>query len=84
MVPENDLCVPIDISYMADGGGVFVIIILLCAIWIGVSYWVSQDAKRRGSRHHLAWGIGVFLIGFIGLILYLVVRGDLNRGSSAY
>lgn len=69
---------------MAGNGGVLVIVILLYVVWIGVSYWVSQDAKRRGSRHHLAWGIGVFLIGLIGLILYLVVRGDMNRGSSAY
>lgn len=69
---------------MAGIGGGLVIVILLYAVWIGVSYWVSQDAKRRGSHHHLAWGIGVFLIGPIGLILYLVVRGDINRGSSAY
>lgn len=60
------------------------LIILLIVVWIGVSYWVSQDAKRRGSRHRLAWGIGVFLIGPIGLILYLVVRGDITQGSSAY
>ncbi|RRJ28498.1 PLDc N-terminal domain-containing protein [Halocatena pleomorpha] len=69
---------------MAKIGGLLMIGILFYAVWIGVSYWVSQDAKRRGSRHHLAWGIGVFLIGLTGLILYLVVRGDMNQGSSAY
>jgi purine-cytosine permease-like protein len=69
---------------MAGSGAVLVIVILLYVVWFGVSYWVSQDAKRRGSRHHFAWGVGVFLIGLIGLILYLVVRGDMNRGRGAY
>ena len=69
---------------MAGTGAVLMIVILLYVVWIGVSYWVSQDAKRRGSRHHLAWGVGVFLIGLIGLILYFVVRGDMNQGRRAY
>lgn len=50
------------------------------AAWVYASYWVYKDARRRGSRHALAWGVGVFLIGLIGLLLYLFVRDDIGGG----
>lgn len=50
--------------------------LVLFVLWMWVCYWVSQDAKRRGSSHHVAWGLGVFFTGFIVLIPYLIVRGN--------
>lgn len=52
--------------------------VVATALWIYASYWVYNDANRRGSDHALAWGIGVFLIGLIGLVLYFVVRSDVG------
>lgn len=70
---------------MAGEGVALLLWLVLTGVWVYVSYWVSRDARRRGSRHHVAWGVGVFLIGPLGLLLYLVVRGDVGgrrgRGS---
>lgn len=68
---------------MADAAAALVLLfgLLLTALWIYASYWVYKDASRRGSNHAAAWGVGVFLIGFLGLILYLVVRGDVGGGG---
>jgi hypothetical protein len=56
----------------------FLIVIAVFALWVYASYWTYTDAKRRGSTHAFAWGLGVFLIGLLGLILYLVVRDDMG------
>lgn len=59
---------------MVISGETGVIVIALYVVWIGVSYWVSHDAKRRDSPNHLTWGIGVFVVGPLVLILYLIYR----------
>ncbi|MCK4424571.1 hypothetical protein KAU93_02710 [Candidatus Bathyarchaeota archaeon] len=46
----------------------FIIAILLCI-------WVYRDAQSRGMNGAL-WLIIVLIAGIIGLIIYLVVRGD--------
>ena len=46
----------------------FIIAILLCI-------WVYRDAQSRGMNGAL-WLIIVLIAGIIGLIIYVVVRGD--------
>lgn len=68
----------------AGGAESFVMIfILLVALLvpIAVSVYIYRDAKRRGSQHPLAWGIGAFLGGLIVWIIYFVVRGDMGRSG---
>lgn len=73
---------------MANGAGAAVLLMLLVflmvtAAWLYAAYWVYRDARRRGSQNAEIWGIGVFLIGFLGLLLYLVVRDEVG-GRPAY
>jgi len=44
-------------------------------VWILVAIWVYKDAESRGMGGVL-WLLVVLLIGLIGLIIYLVVRGS--------
>jgi TctA family transporter len=56
-------------------GGFILLIIGLIAVWILLAVWVYRDAKKRGMEATL-WLLVVLLTGFIGLIVYLIVRRD--------
>jgi TctA family transporter len=56
-------------------GGIILFIIGLIAVWILLAVWVYRDAKKRGMEATL-WLLLVLLTGFIGLIVYLIVRRD--------
>jgi len=49
-----------------------VLILLSVLVWLTVSIAVAIDAIRRG-RSGGVWGITVFLLGPIGLLLYVLV-----------
>jgi len=56
-------------------GGFILFIIALFVVWILLAVWVYRDAKKRGMEATL-WLLLVLLTGFIGLIVYLIVRRD--------
>ena len=56
-------------------GGIILLIIGLFVVWILLAVWVYRDAKKRGMEATL-WLLLVLLTGFIGLIVYLIVRRD--------
>ncbi|MCC6051010.1 MAG: PLDc N-terminal domain-containing protein [Thermofilum sp.] len=56
-------------------GGIILLIIGLIAVWILLAVWVYRDAKKRGMEATL-WLLVVLLTGFIGLIVYLIVRRE--------
>jgi TctA family transporter len=56
-------------------GGIILFIIGLIAVWILLAVWVYRDAKKRGMEATL-WLLVVLLTGFIGLIVYLIVRRE--------
>jgi uncharacterized membrane protein YhaH (DUF805 family) len=56
-------------------GGIILFIIALFVVWILLAVWVYRDAKKRGMEATL-WLLLVLLTGFIGLIVYLIVRRD--------
>jgi len=56
-------------------GGIILFIIGLIAVWILLAVWVYRDAKKRGMEATL-WLLLVLLTGFIGLIVYLIVRRE--------
>ncbi|AHZ23558.1 hypothetical protein E6P09_14275 [Haloferax mediterranei ATCC 33500] len=55
---------------------------LLLVVPLAVAFFVYRDAKRRNSRHALAWGIGAFLGGVIVWILYFVVRDEVGSSGT--
>jgi TctA family transporter len=56
-------------------GGIILFIIGLFIVWILLAVWVYRDARKRGMEATL-WLLVVLLTGFIGLIVYLIVRRD--------
>jgi len=56
-------------------GSIIYVIILIYAIQIAIAIWVYRDAKKRGEDA-LLWLLIVLLTGLIGLIIYVLVRGD--------
>ena len=56
-------------------GACLIWVILWFIIWILVAIWVYRDAEKRGKSGVL-WLIVVILLGLVGLIIWLVVRGE--------
>jgi len=49
-------------------------IFLALLLFAGLGFWAGYDAKCRGDRHYLAWGVAIFLQPLVVGILYLIVR----------
>lgn len=64
------------------GGVELLIILFILFLSFGlpliISFFIYRDAKSRGSRHALAWGLGAFFGSLVVWILYLVVRDELG------
>ena len=63
------------------GGPELLILFLSVVVPLAVSVYVYRDAKRRNSRHALAWGLGSFFGSLVVWILYFVVRDEVGTGS---
>ncbi len=58
-----------------------VIGVAFLAYRIFITLLVSRDAGRRGGNA-VGWPIGAFLLGFVIVIPYLLVRKDISEESS--
>ncbi|MEM0467045.1 MAG: zinc ribbon domain-containing protein [Candidatus Thermoplasmatota archaeon] len=58
-----------------------VICIIWFVVWILVAIWVYKDAEKRG-KSGVIWLLIVILTGIIGLIIWLVVRGEKSQGPA--
>jgi len=56
-------------------GSIIYVVILIYAIQIAIAIWVYRDAKKRGEDA-LLWLLIVLLTGLIGLIIYVLIRGN--------
>ena len=56
--------------------------IIMFIIYIFMAWWVHNDAKKEGMEA-LLWALITFFVGFIGLIIYLVMRGE-HRKTRMY
>lgn len=64
-------------------GGIEIIILLLIffisfIIPLAISFFIYRDAKKRGSQHALAWGLGAFFGAIVVWLLYVVVRDEVG------
>ncbi|MDS0476556.1 hypothetical protein [Natrinema sp. 1APR25-10V2] len=67
-------------------GGIEIVLLLflfVCSIIVPlvVSYFIYRDAKRRNSRHALAWGLGSFFGAVVVWLLYAIVRDEVGSGG---
>jgi undecaprenyl pyrophosphate phosphatase UppP len=64
------------------GLGCSCIVGLVClAIWIALAFWVYRDAKSRGMDNAVLLTIVTVITGFLGLIIYLLMRPKGNLVS---
>ncbi len=45
------------------------------ALWIALVVWVYRDAEKRGMNGAL-WALLVFFLHLLGLLIFVIVRGD--------
>lgn len=50
------------------------IVVASIVFYILLLIWIARDAKNRGVENPALWVILVFLLGLIGLIVYLCIR----------
>lgn len=55
---------------------IILLVLLVAAIPVIMGIYIYKDAKKRGMNAALWTLIGVLAPGFIGLIIYLIVRGE--------
>ena len=54
--------------------GGLLVSLLVFLVWVALAYWVYQDANKRNMDNAVLWAAITFLLGLIGLVIYLVVR----------
>lgn len=60
-------------------GSFFIFFVLaIIALNVAILVWVARDAKARGMDSAILWMLLVFFTGFIGLIIYILVRPQGN------
>jgi hypothetical protein len=55
--------------------------LIVLAIYVAIAYWIYTDAKKRGNPNAVIWAIVGFVLGLIGLLLYVLIGR--NQGTSA-
>jgi len=78
---------PVPVLQATVPGGIELLVVFLVALLslvvpLVVSVLIYRDAKRRGSRHALAWAVGAFLGSIVVWILYYVVRDEVGARSA--
>lgn len=63
---ENNLMEVQFISYL-------ILRLMILVFWVLLAAWVYRDSMNRGL-HQVFWGLFTLLTGFIGLIVYLIVK----------
>lgn len=67
------------------GFGILALMIAIGVLWfvvaILIAVWVYRDAESRGESGAL-WLIIVLITGIIGLIIWLIIRGDKPKITS--
>ena len=59
---------------------VYIFVIVWFILWILVSVWVYKDAQKR-DKSGVLWMIIVILLGVIGFIIWLLVRGEVPKSG---
>ena len=66
---------------MALFGGIMCFVVIgIWVVWLVLAIWVYKDAEKRG-KSGILWFLIVFFLGIIGLIIWLVVRGEKTSES---
>ena len=59
---------------------VYIFVVVWFVLWIIVAVWVYKDARKR-DKSGVLWFIIVILLGVIGFIIWLLVRGEVPKSG---
>ncbi len=68
---------------MLWGASMVICSVIWLIIWIIIAIWAYKDAQKKCMDSPIIWFIVVFLLGLIGLIIYLVLRKDKCKEKQA-
>ncbi|KYK26652.1 hypothetical protein AYK20_03315 [Thermoplasmatales archaeon SG8-52-1] len=58
----------------------YIYIVVWFVLWLLVAIWVYKDAEKR-EKSGVMWIIIVILLGVIGFIIWLLVRGEVPKSG---
>ena len=72
------------LQFGVPGGPELLILLIIFVIpGVLVGRWIYRDARKRGSNWAWQWAVGIVFLfvaglvpGLLGVIIYLLVRGD--------
>ena len=67
---------------LQNGGAVLLVWLIFMALFLALTYWVYQDARRNSEHPAFLWAIVVFLAPILGLVLYVLLGR--NGGSGGH
>ena len=59
-----------------------IVVVVLWIIWLLIAIWVYKDAEKR-RKSGIVWFLVVFILGIIGLIIWLLVRPPITDAPGA-
>ena len=59
---------------------VYIFVIVWFVLWLLVAVWVYKDAQKR-DKNGVLWFIIVIIIGIIGFIIWLLLRGEVPKSG---
>ena len=81
---------PAQIPGLPGGPEILIILFVILIIVVLVGRWVYRDAKARGSKWAWQWGVGISVLfffglvpGLLGLVIYLLLRGNKPQGQQS-
>lgn len=67
---------PFSWLFMFLGMGIYIVVSIL------IAYYVHKDAVRRGIVNSEVWLIIALIFNIVGLLIYLIVRGNYRKSSN--
>jgi len=52
--------------------------LVVYGIVVAVAVWIYRDAKARGSRYAVAWGVATLLFAIVPVLLYMYLHRDVG------
>jgi len=67
--PDVGIMAMASLAYIACG-------VIWLVVWLLLAFWAYKDAKAKCMDTPIIWFLVVFLLGIIGIIIYIIIRKD--------
>ena len=52
--------------------------LVIYGIVVAVAVWIYRDAKARGSRYAILWGVATLVFAIVPVLLYMYLHRDVG------